>query len=318
MRTIASVLLSLCLCGAVEAQNLSAKDKLPGPPPPLPLYSPDKPLTAKEQKGVKYGQDWAGNRDKPARGDEGATVFVFGSTLPTLVCAPLYVCDLALQEAESVNDLNVGDSVRWKVTPAAQGAGEAVITHVLIKPTDAGLITNLVITTNKRTYIIKLVSREKDWMPRVTFEYPDDVSAQWKAYRAKLEDRRVEAQATATAASVAPHAFDFDYSISGDAPWKPTRVYSDGVKTYILFPAEAGAGELPALAELVDDNSLFGLASLIDGDAQRLINYRFVDHRFEVDKVLDRARLTAGVGDSSAVITITHTKGAGLAELLAR
>ena len=57
--------------------------------------------------------------------------------------------------------MNVGDSVRWKVTPAAQGAGEAVITHVLIKPTDAGLITNLVITTNKRTYIVKLVSRGK-------------------------------------------------------------------------------------------------------------------------------------------------------------
>jgi P-type conjugative transfer protein TrbG len=314
MRTIASVLLSLCLCGAVEAQNLSAKDKLPGSPPPPPLYSPDKPLTAKEQKGVRFGQEWAGNRDKPARGDEGATVFVFGSTLPTLVCAPLYVCDLALQEAESVNDLNVGDSVRWKVTPAAQGAGEAVITHVLIKPTDAGLITNLVITTNKRTYIIKLVSREKDWMPRVAFEYPDDANAQWKAYRARLEDRRIEAQA----AAVAPHSFDFDYSISGDAPWKPTRVYSDGVKTYILFPAEVGARELPALAELVDDNSFLGLASLIDGDAQRLVNYRFVDHRFEVDKVLDRARLTAGVGDSSTVITITHTKGAGLPDILAR
>ena len=194
MRAIA-ILLSLCFCGAVQAQAPSTKDALPPPPATAPLFSPEQALTAKERKGVRFGKEWAGNRDKPARGDEGATVFVFGSTLPTIVCAPLYVCDLALQEAESVNDLNVGDSVRWKITPAAQGAGEAVVTHVLIKPTDAGLITNLVITTNKRTYIIKLVSREKDWMPRVAFEYPDDANAQWKAYRARLDDKRVETQA---------------------------------------------------------------------------------------------------------------------------
>ena len=97
---------------------------------------------------------------------------MFGSTLPTIVCAPLYVCDLALQEGEAVNDLNVGDSVRWKITPATQGAGDTLITHVMIKPTDVGLVTNLVITTNRRTYIVKLVSRERDWMPRVAFDYP--------------------------------------------------------------------------------------------------------------------------------------------------
>jgi type IV secretion system protein TrbG len=317
MRAIA-VLLSLCLAGAVQAQAPSTKDALPPPPATAPLFSPEQALTAKERKGVQFGKEWAGNRDKPARGDEGATVFVFGSTLPTIVCAPLYVCDLALQEAESVNDLNVGDSVRWKITPAAQGAGEAVITHVLIKPTDVGLITNLVITTNKRTYIVKLVSREKDWMPRVAFEYPDDANAQWKAYRARLDDRRVEAQAAVTAASVAPHQFDFDYSISGDAPWRPTRVYSDGVKTYILFPPQVGAVELPALAELVDDTSFLGLSSLIDGDSQRLVNYRFVDHRFEVDKVLERARLTAGVGDSATIVTITHAKAAAISDVFAR
>ncbi len=295
------------------------KDAPAGPPPAdAPLFSPERPLTAKERKGVRFGKEWAGNRDKPARGDEGATVFVFGSTLPTIVCAPLYVCDLALQEAESVNDLNVGDSVRWKVTPAAQGAGEAVVTHVLIKPTDAGLITNLVITTNKRAYIVKLVSREKDWMPRVAFEYPDDADAQWRAYRARFEDKRAEAQAVATTASVAPAALDFDYAISGDAPWKPIRVYSDGVKTTILFPPQVGSGELPALAELVDDNSFLGFASLFGGDAQRLVNYRFVDHRFEVDKVLERARLTAGVGDSAATITITHVRAAGLFDAFAR
>ena len=87
--------------------------------------------------------------------------------------------------------MNVGDSVRWKITPASEGSGESLITHVIIKPTDVGLITNLVLTTNRRTYTIKLVSREKDWMPKVSFDYPDETAALWKASRgADLRDRR--------------------------------------------------------------------------------------------------------------------------------
>ena len=90
------------------------------------------------------------------------------------------------------------------------------------------------------------------------------------------------------------------------------------MKTYILFPPQVGSTELPVLAELVDDNSFLGISSLIGGDQQRLVNYRFVDHRFEVDKVLERARLTAGVGDSATIVTITHTKAAELPDAFAR
>ena len=96
-----------------------------------------------------------------------------------------------LQEGEAVNDLNVGDSVRWKITPATQGAGDSLITHVMIKPTDVGLVTNLVITTNRRTYIVKLLSRERDWMPRVAFDYPDDPASQWRLYRASLAEKQL-------------------------------------------------------------------------------------------------------------------------------
>src|SRR5262245_41857019 len=47
--------------------------------PKVPLFSgPDARLNPKEQKGVSFGRDWAGNRDMPARGEAGSTVFVFG------------------------------------------------------------------------------------------------------------------------------------------------------------------------------------------------------------------------------------------------
>jgi type IV secretion system protein VirB9 len=274
------------------------------PPPRMPLFSgPDARLTPKEQKGVAFGRDWAGNRDMPARGEAGATVFVFGSTLPTIVCAPLFVCDLALERGEGVNDLNVGDSVRWKITPASEGSGESLITHVIIKPTDVGLITNLVLTTNRRTYTIKLVSREKDWMPKVSFDYPDATEALWKAYRGRSERTSEIAEA---ARATAPRFIDERYRIEGDnPPWRPVRVYNDGVKTIIQFPPGVAFGDLPTLVALADDPSFLHLDSLINGPTKTLVNYRFVKDRFEADKVLNRAVLISGVGSAQTSVTIT-------------
>ena len=54
----------------------------------------------------------------PHAGEDGYDRFLFGATLPTVVCAPLQGCNLALQPGEIVNNVNLGDSVRWKITPS--------------------------------------------------------------------------------------------------------------------------------------------------------------------------------------------------------
>jgi type IV secretion system protein VirB9 len=268
------------------------------PPPSLsPLSGPNLQLTPKERHGLAYGREWARNADRPARGQDGSIVFVFGATLPVVVCAPLHVCDLTLQPGEVVNDINIGDGVRWQITPATQGAGDGLITHVLIKPTDIGLITNLVITTDRRAYTIKLVSRRKDWMPKVSFFYPEEVTAQWSAYRRHSQALRE----ASLAAEPEPGAanLDFAYEISGDTPsWRPVRVYSSGAKTYIQFPRHVRHGDLPALVALGDDGGLFTEPS------KQLVNYRYVHGRFEVDKVLERAALISGVGWDQVTVSI--------------
>ena len=268
----------------------SAKDaaERDAPPPRLgPFDGPQTPLTKKERRGVAYGRQWANNPDMPARGEDGSITFVFGSTLPTVVCAPLYV----------------GDSVRWQITPATQGAGDATITHVIIKPTDIGLMTNLIITTDRRAYTIKLVSRAEDWMPRVSFSYPDDVRAQWLAYGRKAASAREEAGSTDRRGSA---DFDFGYDISGDSPrWRPVRVFASGAKTYIEFPRDIGAGDLPTLVALGDDGGLFTEPS------KQLVNYRFVHGRFEVDKVLGRAALISGVGGDQVSVRIERQSQRG-------
>jgi type IV secretion system protein TrbG len=172
------------------------------PPPRFdPLSGPQVKLKPKEAYGVAHGRNWTDNPDLPARGADGSIVFLFGATLPVIVCAPLYVCDLALQPGEIVNDINIGDGVRWQITPATQGIGTGSVTHVIIKPTDIGLVTNLIITTDRRAYTIKLVSRREEWMPRVAFHYPDAVQAQWSAYR--NQQQRLRQAAAPTEAGVA-------------------------------------------------------------------------------------------------------------------
>jgi type IV secretion system protein VirB9 len=316
MRTITllvAILAGLAGAAAQEtdwtAEFVSAQDD--GPPPqsrhrtPIrldPLAGPDIRLKAKERRALGYGKEWADNGHGPARGEDGSIQFVFGATLPVIVCAPLYVCDLALQPDETINDIHIGDGVRWQITPATQGSGDGLITHVMIKPTDIGLVTNLVITTDRRAYTIQLVSRREDWMPRVTFYYPDEASARWSAYR-QYQDSLREAAAAAEPVESAAH-LDFAYEVSGDNPsWRPVRVYSNGAKTYIQFPQGVAHSDLPALVALGSEAGLFTEPST------QLINYRYVNGRFEVDKVLDRAALISGVGWDQVSVRIRRRSG---------
>lgn len=264
-------------------------------PPPVNLMSRrNAVLTARERRAVAISSSWSGSADMPARGNEGAVMFTFGSTLPSIVCAPLYVCDISLQPGEVVNDINVGDAVRWKLSPATSGTGPTSTTHVIVKPTDAALRTNAIITTDRRVYVLTLVSRQRDWMPRIAFHYPDDVQAEWAAYKAQRQADHEAAAGTSTGPD--PASLDFAYKVSGDKPrWRPLRVYADGTKTYVQFPAAMQSSEAPALVAIGEDGK------------EQLVNYRLTGDRYVVDKVLDRAALLSGTGSRQVRVKIAHT-----------
>ena len=83
------------------------------------------------------------------------------------------------------------------------------------------------------------------------------------------------------------------------------RVFSSGAKTYIEFPRDIGAGDLPTLVALGDDGGLFTEPS------KQLVNYRFVHGRFEVDKVLGRAALISGVGGDQVSVRVERQSQRG-------
>jgi len=267
-------------------------------PPPINLLSPSAPLNAKEKRAVALARSWKNRAEMPQRGENGVVRFLYGATLPTVVCAPLQVCDLALQPGEIVNNINVGDKIRWLISPAVSGSPEALVTHLIIKPTDAGLVSSLLIETNRRTYAIKLVSTRHEWMPLIAFNYPDDVQRQWSAYRQTI--------AFGAAASTLPNGgnianLDFGFRLSGDHPgWRPLRVYTDGSKTYIEFPRSIGSDTAPALVALDNDGGWFS------SPTEQMVNYRMQGDRYIVDRVLDRAELVSGVGSGQTRVIITR------------
>ena len=258
------------------------------PPPPANLMSgKNSSLTKRETAGMAIAKSYSNNRVMPTSGAEGVVVFPFGETMPSIVCAPLIVCDITLQEGEIVNDINVGDAVRWKLSPATSGSGMNVTTHIIVKPTDAALQTNAIITTNRRTYVLKLVSRRTDYMARISFTYADDMEDQWRNYKARM--------GTGETTQDEPGNLNFNYNISGAKPrWKPIRVYNDNIKTYIEFPDAIKTTEAPALLVLGDKSQ------------EQLVNYRVIGTRYVVDKIFDKAELIGGTGNKQTKVTITR------------
>ena len=145
-------------------------------------------LTPQERAAIDLAKKWQAvnpTGTKPVAGPDGSIRFLFGSQQPSIVCAVLQVCDIELQPGEQVNSIHLGDQARWLIEPAVTGQGSAEVQHLIVKPLDVGLETSLVVTTNRRTYHMRLRSHRRDFMPRVSFTYPEDALIKWDAIRDK-------------------------------------------------------------------------------------------------------------------------------------
>jgi len=91
--------------------------------------------------------------------------------------SPGEITDIALQDGEQLvgsGPVAAGDTVRWVIGDTESGAGAAKKIHIMVKPTRADLMTNLVINTDRRTYHLELRSLEKTYMASVSWQYPQD------------------------------------------------------------------------------------------------------------------------------------------------
>ncbi|WP_258192403.1 P-type conjugative transfer protein TrbG [Nitrosospira multiformis] len=274
-------------------------------PQALHFSNPEIRLSPQERAVLALAKKWKAGAStqgvKPVIGGDGTIRFLYGATQPSIICAVLQVCDVELQPGEQVNSLHLGDTARWTVEPAVTGSGRMEVQHLIIKPMDTGLETSLIVTTDRRTYHLRLRSHRSEFMPRVAFTYPEEAMAKWEKIRRQEQAAHDNQIMPGTGESLENQ--DFDYTIEGEAArWKPLRVYNNGVKTIIQMPATMSQTEAPILLVVRKDGGFF-----TDEESVQ-VNYRLRNGRFIVDGIFDKAILVAGVGSSQDRVTITRGK----------
>ncbi|ESZ02431.1 conjugative transfer protein TrbG [Mesorhizobium sp. L2C089B000] len=268
-------------------------------PKPLPLPGQLMPAPGKPGPDKRSPEEQVADANKAATQQpakfgyvNAVQVYPFADgALYQLYAAPERVTDISLQRGEKLTSVSAGDTVRWVIGDTVSGSGDDQRTHVLVKPFAPGLATNLVITTDRRSYHLQLQSTEKTAMAALSWIYSEDQLV-------ALRRRNAQAEAEMPAASnVALENIRFRYSIAGDTPpWRPTRAFDDGSRVYIEFPRRIDQGEAPPL---------FIVGA--DGDNQ-LVNYRMRGNYYIVDRLFAAAELRLGTKQQQ-VVRITRTDG---------
>jgi type IV secretion system protein VirB9 len=155
-----------------------------------------------------------------------------------LDCTLGYVVTLYLGADERIENVAIGDSLGWQITPNRRAR------VLFIKPNERASATNMSVVTNLRSYDFDLrahpASRKRDGQALFTvrFDYPEPVAV------------AVEAPPPPPPPAP-PKDVNHAYSFSGSAKGLPTRVFDDGQSTYFVFPEGA---DFPAIFAVDPDN----------------------------------------------------------------
>lgn len=188
-----------------------------------------------------------------------------------------HVTDIALEPGESITAApQAGDTERWALSIIKTGRGAQEQAHLILKPMDESIETNMIIGTDLRTYHLK-VKESSTHMPSVSWNYPENMeqSLAKAAFKEQTEER-----------TITPENLNFGYEVHGDKPsWRPARVFDDGQKTFIQMPNKMRVTESPALFVLDEDKEPV------------LVNYRVKGDYYILDRLFDRAEMRVGKND---------------------
>lgn len=201
--------------------------------------------------------------------------------------APGQITNITLEPGESLTGagpIAAGDTTRWIIGDTESGSGTNRRVHILVKPTRPDISTNLVVTTDRRTYMIELRAREALYMPSVSWAYP-----------APPAGSRVTTPAAPIIPAEAARNYRYGLQVRGDSPpWRPVSVFDDGRRVFVVFPRGIVQGEMPPLFVIGPD-----------GETQ-IVNSRVHQNVLIVDRLFGAAELRLGSGDRQQVVRIVR------------
>ena len=275
-------------------------------PKPLPLPGQLKPLAGGKpppeaadpdrarQPGQRGRARAAGAQRLHQRG-AGLSVSPAGA-LYQVYTAPGEITDIALQEGEQLvgtGPVAAGDTVRWIIGDTESGAGADQEGPHPGQADAAGSLTNLVINTDRRTYLLELRSTEKTYMASVSWQYPEDqliaLRRQNQAGRGSRADRQP--------ASISPRSTSATRSRATTRPGGRCAPSMTGRRSTSSSRAASRQGEMPPLF-------VIGPAG-----GSELVNYRVNRNYYIVDRLFAAAELRLGDKDSERRVRIVRTDG---------
>lgn len=175
-----------------------------------------------------------------------------------IYCAPGFVTDIQLQHGEEILNAQVGDKMRWNIdiqfTPASGW-------HIYAKPIQLGVVTNMIVTTDRHTYMMELVA-DPNYTPIVSWFYPGEARPSTTNVDQVMEVESVD-------------KLNFEYLVSKSKKydWTPKFVFDDGFNTYINLPDGSIDRYVPVIFMKLDSGSLI------------LLDYTISNNNLVVDKV---------------------------------
>ena len=139
-------------------------------------------------------------------------------------------------------------------------------------------------------YHLRLVSQSKKYTPYVGFLYPEDQFRQSSPLVSRRDSLPLDGKSVSRGGAHDLSNLSFNYTVKGDAKWRPEQVYDDGRQTILRLPV--GTRDMPIL--LARDSRSNDL----------LVNYRVQGTTFTVDGVFDHLVLLLGVGNDQELVDV--------------
>jgi type IV secretion system protein VirB9 len=207
----------------------------------------------------------------------------------------LHLCVIKLMPGESINDISIGDSVRWRV--ASSRAGDMPV--IVLKPAATGLETNLTVLTDAgRVYYMTLRSAARGAVPLIQFFDPQDILIKVNERRdqTQAQARQEQEKRDASFGKLDPVALDFQYicTAKNKAQFKPTEVFSGNGHIYLKMPEDMKYQDAPVVFDTSTDN-------------MQLINSRYARGYEVIDGLPTKFKLVVGVDSDAQTVECAHS-----------
>lgn len=266
--------------GMIPAQEILAASPEEAPADPEPLLPepaslkpepPAAPVTPREAARILAdANNGARQRAAPGTFEQATLLYAWEpGAIYELQTSPDFVSTLLLEPGEVLIDIAAADTARWSVSNTLSGDRAILI----VKPSTARLKTNIVLVTDRRAYLIEAVSAAGEvYTAQAAWTYPAPPAPP-------------PAPAPEPKPEPPPRPLHEDYVLKaprrGPPAWMPQKVWDDGRKTYVQFPEDIAASDMPPLFIRTDE----GL---------ELVNYRIDGRRYEIDRIFAVAELRLG------------------------